>query len=260
MKKKKYEADKGLTGMGKDYSVYRMSLSESVLSVIIGAAAGTAVFCILFGSGILSAAAGAAGGVLGFIKGRKYFAERRNKELMRQFRDFLDSLAASLSSGQNISAAVESAHEDLVMLYGESSLMAEETEIIKEGMRNNMTAEELFDDFAARSGQRDIRTFSDTFCVCNRTGGNMREIILRTARILSEKMQTEKEIDVIASRGRNELAVMTAMPFIIVPMLKTLGESSASGGGTVTLAVRLAGAVIIAAAVTAGKKITEIKI
>lgn len=260
MKKKKYEENKGLTGKGIDYSVYRMSLQEKLISISLGAAAGVTAFCIFFGVCIPAAAAGAAGGLAALKAGKNYFKSRRDRELITQFRDFLESVSSSLSAGQNISGAIASAGEDMKQLYGEKSVMACETEIIIDGMRNNITAEELFEDLASRSGQRDIRTFSDTFCVCNRTGGNMREILIRTSGVLSEKMQTEREIDVIVSKGRNELMIMTVMPFIIIPMLKTLGENGVTELNPVTVAVRTAGAVIIALAIMLGRKMTDIRL
>lgn len=260
MRRRKYEENKGLTGMGRDYSVYHMGTAEKLISLSLGAAAGTAAFCIFFGMCIPAAAAGIAGGAAGIKLGKKYFKEKRDENLLRQFRDFLDSMASSLSAGQNISGALCSAHGDIIQLYGEKSLMAEETGIIVNGIKNNLNAEELFEDFARRSGQRDIQTFSDTFGVCNRTGGNMREVIVRTAGTLSEKMQTEKEIDVIASKGKNELLLMAAMPFIIVPMLGTLGESGMSGNNPVNVAVKIVCAVLIVLSVIAGRKITDIRI
>ena len=259
MKSRKYEANKGLTVRGTDYSVYRMTPVEAAASVAAGAAGGALAFSIFFGTGIFTVAAAAAGAVTGLRYGTKFFKERRNAELTMQFKDLLESLASSLSAGQNIPGAIGSALTDLKQIYGDKSLIVKETSAIVDGMRNNLSPEELFEDFASRSGQKDIRTFADTFRVCNRSGGNMREVIIRTTRILGEKMQTEKEISVIASKGRNELMMMTAMPFVIIPMLKTLGEDGVSGTNIVTVLVRLAGAVIIAGAVLAGKRITDIK-
>ena len=260
VKKKKYEEKKGRTGRGTDYSVYRMTTVQKALSFAAGTAGGIAAYCIFFGAGIPMAAAGVAGGIAGLKYGRGFFKKRRDGELTMQFRDLLESLSSSLSAGQNIPGAIASALDDLSQIYGEKSLIVRETEMIVDGMRNNLSPEELFDDFAERSGQRDIRTFADTFRVCNRSGGNMREVITRTSGILSEKMQTEKEIDVIASKGRNELMIMTAMPFLIVPMLKNLGESAVSGNNIVTVTVKIVGAAVIGAAFLAGRKITDIRI
>lgn len=259
MKSRKYEANKGLTVRGTDYSVYRMTPGETALSAAAGGAGGALAFSIFFGAGMFTAVAAAAGAVAGIKYGTKFFKNRRDAELTMQFRDLLESLASSLSAGQNIPGAICSALTDLKQIYGEKSLIVKETSAIADGMRNNLSPEELFGDFASRSGQKDIRTFADTFRVCNRSGGNMREVIIRTTRILGEKMQTEKEIGVIASKGRNELIMMTVMPFVIIPMLKTLGEDAVSGNNLATVLIRIAGAVIIAGAVLAGKRITDIK-
>ena len=260
MKKKKYEENRGLTGRGTDYSTYRMSVPEVFIGAAAGAAAGCAAFSIFFGMMPLAAAAGLGGLAAGVRTAKKYFQAKRDRNLMIQFRDFLESLSSSLSAGQNISGALETAGGDMKLQYGEKSLMAVETGLILSGIRNNITAEKMLEDFAERSGQRDVRTFSETFSICTRTGGNMRNVILRTTGLLSEKMQTEAETEVIASKGKNELLIMTVMPFIIVPMLRTLGESGVSGNNPVTVAVKILGAMVIAAAYMAGRKITDIKI
>lgn len=260
MKKKKYEENKGLTGMGTDYSVYRMKVPEKIAGAAAGAVTGYTVLSIFFGItpvGLIPAAGCAAAGVKIF---RKYLKNRRDRELLIQFRDFLGSLSSSLSAGQNISGALVSSGDDIEMQYGAESLMASEIRQIITGMKNNMRAECMIDDFAVRSGQKDIRTFAETFSICSRTGGNMRNVIMRTSGMLSEKMQTESEISVIASKGRNELMIMTLMPLLIVPVLRTLGESGVTGNNPVTVAVKLLGIAVIAAAYAAGRKITDIKI
>lgn len=260
VKKKKYEKDKGLTGMGIDYSIYRMSRVQILICSAAGAAAGISAWCVFFGAGFHALASVIPGVLAGIRTGRKYFGEKRKKELVCQFRDFLDSVAASVSAGRNVTGAIQAAGDDMRQIYGENGIITRETALIVNGMRNNINPEELFLDFARRSGIKDAEIFADTFCVCNRTGGNMRDVILRTTRILSEKIQTENEIEVIASKGRNELMIMTAMPFIIIPMLKTLGESGVSGNNPVTIAVRAAGALLIVLSCLAGRKITDIKI
>ena len=44
MRRRKYEENKGLTGMGRDDSVYHMGTAEKLISLSLGAAAGTAAF------------------------------------------------------------------------------------------------------------------------------------------------------------------------------------------------------------------------
>lgn len=259
MKKETRKENKGVTGKGTDYSVYRLERKEAVISFLAGSVFGYLAFSIFFGVLPFGIVLAAAGGVVGIRSGRDFFRKKRDRSLMIQFRDFLDSLSSSFSAGQNVSSALFSAHEDMLLQYGEGSVMAQETKLFLCGMKNNITAEALFDDFARRSGKRDIKTFSDTFCICSRSGGNIREIVMRTTRTLNEKMQMEAETEAIASKGKNELLLMTFMPFVIVPMLKTLGESSISGNNIVTIAVKSISAAVIAAAFIIGRKITDIK-
>lgn len=248
-----------ISGRITDYSVYRMRPPETALCISAGAIGGYIVFYIFFGISVIGLTVSAAGAAAAVFAGRKYFKEKRNANLMIQFRDFLESISSSLLAGQNISGAIHSAYDDICMQYGDNSLMAQEILIITNGMKNNINAEELINDFAVRSGQRDIRTFAETFKICSRTGGNMRKVISETCRTLSEKMQIQGETQVIASKGKNELRLMVCMPLVIVPMLKTLGESSVSGNNAVTVAVKVIGAAIIIVSYIIGSRITDIK-
>ncbi len=258
MKKKKYEGTKGLRGRGVDYSLYRLKPAEFLTGAVLGVATGFVVGMVFFESALCGVLAGFPGIFISVPAYRKYLKKRRMKYLLIQFRDFLESLSNSLSAGQNISMAISSAYNDMVMQYGEKSLMAAETKNVLNGMRNNNTAENMFMDFAERSGQDDIQSFAETFQICNRTGGNIKNIISETYRIIREKMTMEKEIAAIASGGKNELIIMTCMPLIIVPMLRTLGDSDISGNNGVTIIVRVIGIIIIGSAYAIGCKIAEI--
>lgn len=257
MKKKKYESNKGLTGCGINYAACGLSKKEAAISILSGAAIGYIVFCIFFGvhiSGLIFVFIGA---IFGQMTGKKYFQKKRCKNLHIQFRDFLESVSSSLSAGQNISGAFKSAYDDLELQYGRNSMMASEVRLILDRTLNGCTIEESLSDFAIRSADKDIMTFSETFKICNRTGGNMRDVISVTYRTLSEKMQINSEIETLASKSKNDLRIMVCMPLLIVPMLGTIGDS---GNTSVTIIVRLIGAIIILASYIAGSKITEIKI
>lgn len=243
-----------------DYSVYCMSLSEKLMSLAAGAAGGTAAGFIFFGPTLLCAAAGAAGTAAGIRAGRNYFRKKRDRILMIQFRDFLESVSVSLSSGQNISDAVNSAGQDMKSQYGADSMIFKEISAISSGMRNGHTAEEMLSDFGRRSCQHDIKCFSDTFSVCYRTGGNMKQVISGAYRIISDKMQMQSEIAAAASKGKNDLRIMTCLPLIIIPLVNSLGGTVPGHSGPADTAVKAAGAAVIAAAYILGMRLTEIKI
>ena len=62
----------------------------------------------------------------------------------------------------------------------------------------------------------DIQDFAEVFAVAKRSGGNMTEIIGRTITVISQKMDVEKEIDVLISAKRMEARIMNMVPFFII--------------------------------------------
>jgi tight adherence protein B len=52
--------------------------------------------------------------------------------------------------------------------------------------------------------------------VAKKSGGNMTQIIGRTISVISEKMDVEKEIDVLISAKRMEARIMNLVPFFII--------------------------------------------
>ncbi len=257
----KREEHKGKTNTKtEDYSIYKMRGTEKLISAVLGTAGGAAVSYIFFNSGSVCLFAGTAGAVAGIFVGRNYFRKRRDKLLLSQFRDFLEALSASLSAGQNISVAIKAAGDDMCRQYGKKSIIATETALIINGMNNGRNAEEMISDFAARSAQNDIKCFADTFDICNRTGGNMKKIISSAHKVLSDKMQIQNEIETLASKGKNDLRIMTCLPLLIVPMLKILGDGSVSGNGIINTIVRIAAVLIIIVAYITGSIIADIKI
>ncbi len=258
-KKKNIVNNKGILGNGTDYDFYRMDIKEKAIVCIISFAGGCAAFSIFFGVSLIAAAFGVLAMIFMLPSGNKYFLKKRNKRLLIQFRDFLESVSSSLSSGQNISGAIKSAGSDMAQQYGENSMMAREIEIMVKGIANNYTAEEMLLDFAKRSHQRDIMSFAETFQVCNRTGGNMKTAIHAAYKILSDKMKIQDEIETTASKGKNDLLIMVCMPFLIMPMLGSLGGDITANTGT-NIIVKAAGAIMIAAAYIIGRKLTDIRV
>ena len=56
----------------------------------------------------------------------------------------------------------------------------------------------------------------DIFCLANKTGGNLVEIIDSTALLISQKIAIDEEIEVIISAGKMERKIMMIIPFLII--------------------------------------------
>ena len=83
--------------------------------------------------------------------------EKRRKALLLQFKDLLEALTSSYSTGKNMLDVFTDALEDMEQIYGEEADIVHEVSIIVGGMANNINVEDLLMNFAARSGQENYR-------------------------------------------------------------------------------------------------------
>ena len=195
-----------------NYRVYYMSRNEKILYTLLFMLAGMAVGYIVFGgmakdeygnSTIMTYALDAVFMLISGLVAVKIFIpvrtqqllEKRKETLKLQFRDFLEDLSTSLSTGKNIDNAFLSAEEDLKNQYEEGAFIVNEIKTINAGLRNGAIAEELIEDFANRSGCQEIKDFSNTFSVGYRKGTDIRDVVRKTNEILSDKMSVKQDIE-----------------------------------------------------------------
>ena len=242
-----------------DYSFYKMTASETLISGSTGFFGAMAAFYIFFSDVTSSVVFGLIAVMFALKKGNSFFKDRRNRKLLMEFKDFLEIYTSSLSSGKNAVFALSETLSDLVSQYGEKSLMAAELKNILNEVNNGRIPEESISDFAERSGMQDIKNFAETFRLCRTSGGNLKEAVYCTYGVMSEKTRIQGEIEAIVSKGKNEMRIMTVLPLAVLPVMNTLGETGDTSDLTVT-AVKAVGAVIIVTAYFIGKKISDIKI
>lgn len=260
-KKEVYIPQKGLTGQGADYHIYVMNKKERMIAFLVGFAAAMTVMFLFFRSVPLAALCGAAAGA--WIQ--NYYAEnlckKRKKRLLMQFRDMLESLTSSYSSGKNTQRAFEDAYGDMVQIYGEKADISEELRIILMGIHSNINIENLLLDFADRSELEDIRSFADVFEVCERRGGNIKDIIAATRDIINDKIEIEMEIGTLLSGNKNELNIMMVMPLIIIVSVDGLGsDMTITGNSLLNVVIKIIALAMFGGAYLLGRKITDIKI
>lgn len=259
-----------------NYNVYIMKPVEKtfyiVLSAIIGGMVGLIFYSGLFKVDGFPTMATYISNVIVFLifsaiamriylpmRMRQLIAKRQS-ELKLQFRDMLESLAASFSSGANALDSFISAHGDLTTQYSEDSLIAVELKEIIQGMQNNIPVERLLKDLGERSGLDDIVSFGETFEICYRKGGNIKDVIRRTHDIISEKMAVMDEIETKLVSNKLQQKVMSVMPIVIVALLKfsseSFAENFASSSGVICITVAI---VIFIGAYKLGEKIVDVK-
>lgn len=228
-----------------NYKVFYLSRMQEILFRLIGFVAGALIFILLYGgigkdidgnstklTYILNIVFFLAGGIVGvkvfmpIIKDILF--DNRKKDLRKQFRDLLDSLNASIGAGKNVPDSFSSAMMDLKIQYDANAFIIKELEIIISGLNNNISIEALLKDFGERSGIDDILSFARVFEISYRRGANMKDIIAKTHKIISDKMETEEEIQTVISSSKMESYIMLVMPVLMILLIKTMSPDIAA--------------------------------
>jgi tight adherence protein B len=151
-----------------------------------------------------------------YVYQKKRQIERNTRLIGIQFRDAISSVLTNLKAGYSPENAFLEAIHDMELLYGKKSLICAALSKIGKGIKNNIPLEKLIYRLGKESGNSDIRDFAEVFAVAKRSGGNMTQIISRTITVISQKMDVEKEIDVLISAKRMEARIMNMVPFFII--------------------------------------------
>lgn len=142
--------------------------------------------------------------------------EFKKRELALQFKDCIQSVNTNLRAGYSIENAFLESIKDVCLLHGEESDMAKELLRMQQALKNRISLETILLSLGKRSGIPDIIQFSEVFSIAKRSGGNIADIFSSTIKVMNEKMETDREIQVILSAKKMEQKVMNMIPFMII--------------------------------------------
>lgn len=228
-----------------NYKVYYMSAMEKIVYFLLAFVVGAAVGYLFYGgigkdefgnpttltwilNVVISTGVGIVAGIAFLPIRTEQIINSRKRKLNTQFRDMLEALNTSLGAGKNVTDAFYAVHEDLKVQYDDDADILKELEIIISGMVNNVDIEDLLLDFGIRSGNDDILSFANVFKVCYRKGGNIKDTIRNTHRILSEKMEISEDIETIVSGNKSQQNIMLVMPIALIGMMKMMSPDFAA--------------------------------
>lgn len=155
----------------------------------------------------------------------KSICEKNERILKSQFREMILSMATNLKVGYSPENAFLEAYVDLRSLYGVNSRIFYELEIIKKGLSVNRSFGSLLRDFERNCKIEEITEFVDIFCLAEKTGGNLVEIIDSTANMISQKISVDEDIEVIIRAGKLERQLMMVIPFLIVFYIESTNKN-----------------------------------
>lgn len=198
-----------------DYGEYHFSAKEGIFAVLEGGLLILAIGYFFYRSFLACVLLLPLFGF--FVKEKKReLAKKRRQELSVQFKDLVLSLSANLKAGYSIENAMREAYRDMELLYGMDSPIALEIRHMIRGMENNVVLEKMLYDLGLRSHLPDIMQFADVFFIAKKSGGNLTEILEKTAEVIEQKIDTDKEIQLMISAKKMEQKIMNLVPFLII--------------------------------------------
>lgn len=202
-----------------DYSVYRLSVQERVMAVVVASGSLYAVGYLFYKQPIISLIMAALGLFYPKWISRKKMIKRK-AELNDQFRQALFSLSSSLTAGKSVESGLGEAVNDLKTLYSNpNTYIIAEFDRMNRKIQNGETIEAVLREFDERADLEDIHNFVDVFVTCKRSGGNLIEVVRRTANIIGEKIEIQQEIAVLIAQKKFESAILSAAPLAVIGLL-----------------------------------------
>jgi len=206
-----------------DYKQSQSVLLDHVIAFVTGFAAGFMVLFIFYNLIIISLVGGAMLGVVNIFISMHSSLKKRKIKLRIQFFDLLEAMSVAMRAGNPMLRSLQSAREDLVLLYPESSDIITELDIIIGKFNNAVPLSEAFSDLAERSDLEDIKSFASIYATIEGKSGRADEIVRETQQIIADKMEIEMEIDTLMTAAKSEVNIMLLMPLVILGIIGYAG-------------------------------------
>lgn len=187
---------------------------------------------------------------------------RKERDFQLQFKEMIQAVSSSLSTGYSIENAIKESQKELRLLYSDKEPITRELMILVRQLRVQIPVEQAMEEFADRVELEDVQNFAAVFVTAKRSGGDMIAIIKSTTNQIGDKIDVRREIQTILASKRYEFKVMSAVPYGIIaymgisfPEFMTCLYGNIIGIGVMTVCLG-----IYIAAYYLGVRLTEIEV
>ena len=133
-----------------------------------------------------------------------------------EFREVMTAVSSALNAGYSVENSFKEARDDLLLLYGNNSVMVKELDKINSKIMLNQPLEIVLAEFAQYCNVEDINNFAEVFQTAKRTGGNLIEVARQAADKISSKIETSREIKTMIAGKSMEGKIMAVIPLAII--------------------------------------------
>lgn len=174
------------------------------------------LFAYLFYDSIASVIVLCPVGVIYLHEWREERCRKKEMEFRSQFQNSIQILASLLKTGYSVENAIRETEKELMPLYPEECRIRTEYERMGRELKMNLSAEQVLKGFENRVQQEDVKNFVTVFAAAKRTGGDSISILRETVRIISGKIETEREIQTLLASKTLEFRIMCVIPLGMV--------------------------------------------
>lgn len=245
-----------------DYNVSKNGIIDHILAFAIGFAGGFVVLFVFYKIYFLSIIGGSIFGIINIFVAAQNSIVKRKKKLRGQFFDLLEGMSVAMRAGQPPLKALESAREDLSLIYSEDSDIIIELKIAIGKFNNSVPLSEVFSDLAERSGLEDIASFASIYATIEGKSSRADEVVRETQQIISDKMEIEMEIDTMMTAAKSEVNIMLFMPLLILGVIGYAGAGFMDAIYTTTAGriVSTGGLIVFIISFIMARKFSDIKL
>jgi tight adherence protein B len=148
------------------------------------------------------------------------YSERRRREYLVQFKDFLFIAATSIGAGRSMKDAIREAIPRLVDIYDEDAILIRELNCVYHRISHgNEDDLDVLMDLALLSNQEDVVDFVTIYASCKVTGASLIRAMNQAAMVIIDKMTIEREIKELIRRKEQEGLIILASPILVILFL-----------------------------------------
>jgi tight adherence protein B len=206
-----------------DYKQSSAVMVDHIVAFAIGFIAGFLVLFIFYKLLALSFVGGFVLGLINIFVSVHSSIQKRTVKLRIQFFDLLEAMSVAMRAGKPMLLSLQSAREDLLLMYPQSSDIITELDNIIAKFNNAVSLSESFSNLAERSGLEDIKSFASIYATIEGKSSRADEIVRETQQIIADKMEIEMEIDTLMTAAKSEVNIMLFMPLVILGVIGYAG-------------------------------------
>lgn len=186
-----------------------------------------------------------------------FFEKKDLIQKREMFKNFLDILNSSISSGKNFYQSILDCEQEIKSYYGKNELITREISKMISNIDNGYSVEEALELFKKELDFEEADTFVDSLKLAMSTGVDIKEIILNSKLHLNDQIEVENEISISLNKSKREFIIMIILPILILFLLYRTNFKNLT---LVDYIVRAIVFVVITFSIHIGQKIVNLEI